>query len=467
MGKLANQNSRLCGWNPARDSPTHTFYNQALNTLDNYGCKASSKLSAMIFNSLRVNNNPSIHVTRLADARQIRTQSLLWITDPGYGDVVNYDEISEFFLSWYDVQLRKLLPDWYSDSRRALTIKGEGEQFRTGLTQAYTNLAEHLPDDGYQVVMFTHQDPSVWADVGLTMWAAGLQVSAAWTVQTETPTSGVKGGGNYVQGTVCLVLRKRTAATRGYLSDIHPEIQAEVRRQIEAMTALDDAGDPNFGDADYQLAAYAAALRVLTAYASIDEIDIDRELRRPRERGVTSPITRLIEGAVRIANDAIVPRGLEQAVWRRLSPEERLYIKAIETEAGGEAREGVYQELARSYGAGPHRELYASRAANRVRFRTASEFAGRDLGSAGQPEFRGSVLRRLLYAVHGTASDEDQDPRNARLSLRTDLPDYWSQRTHLIALLRFLIRHTQTLPHWRADTEAMRLLQASLEHDAV
>ena len=233
------------------------------------------------------------------------------------------------------------------------------------------------------------------------------------------------------------------------------------------MTALDDTADPSFGDADYQLAAYAAALRVLTAYAAIDEIDIQRELRRPRERGVVSPITKLIEQAVRIASDAIVPPGIAKAAWRKFGPEERLYLKGIETEAGGEAREGVYQELARSYGAGDHRELYASRAANAVRFKTASEFAARDLGDVGDATFRGSTLRRLLYAVYQTAVDEQQDPRAARLSLRTDIPDYWGSRLHLVELLGFLIRHTRTLPHWTEDTKAMELLQASLQHDAV
>ena len=71
----------------------------------------------------------------------------------------------------------------------------------------------HMPDDGFQVVMFTHQDPDVWADVGLTLWAAGLQVSAAWTIATETGSTGLRQG-NYVQGTVILVLRKRTDGTR-------------------------------------------------------------------------------------------------------------------------------------------------------------------------------------------------------------------------------------------------------------
>jgi putative DNA methylase len=304
-----------------------------------------------------------------------------------------------------------------------------------------------MPDDGMQVVMFVHQDPEIWADVGLTLWAAGLQVQSAWTVVTETPTAGIRGGGNYVQGTVNLVLRKRIGGKRGDLADLFPEIQDEVRQQIEEMQNLDDMTDPNFGDADLQLAAYAASLRVLTGYVEIKEIDVERELRRTRARGEESPLARLIRQAVRIASDYLVPRGLEPATWRKLSPEERLYLKGIETEAGGEAREGVYQELARGFGAGPHRELYASRAANRVRFKTPTEFGSRDLRRIGEEGFAGSTLRQMLHAVSSVAAHAERDPRPARVSLRAALPNYWTERERLADLLVWLSDRASVLSH--------------------
>lgn len=466
LNKLADRYSRLCRWDRTRDQTTQTFYNQALNTLVNYGTRSSHKIAAVFFDGFRHAECDSERSISVGDARTIQQQQDIWITDPGYGDVVHYDEISEFFLAWSASHLGKIFPDWYTDSKRVLNIGGEGEQFRLGLTEAYRNLASNMSPDGYQVVMFTHKDPEVWADVGLMLWAAGLKVSAAWTIQTETGGTGIRQG-NYVQGTVCLVLRKRTQNTRGYLSDIHPEIQQEVRRQIKAMIDLDDREDPNFGDADYDLAAYAAALRVLTSYSSIDEIDVDRELGRPREQGVESPITKLIKQAVRTATDEIMPDGMDKPIWRRLSPEERLYLRGIEIEAFGESREGAYQNFARSYGVGQHGELFASTSANAARFKTPTEFGRRDLGSFGESGFGGSLLRRLLYAVYQVATSDERDPHHARVSLRTDVPDYWAHRQQMIALLGFLIRHGQTLPHWSIDVEAMRLLQVSLEHDAV
>ena len=77
------------------------------------------------------------------------------------------------------------------------------------MVAAYAAMTRHMPDNGMQVVMFTHQDAGVWADLGAILWAAGLRVTAAWNIVTETE-SALKEG-NYVQGTVCLVLRKRLA----------------------------------------------------------------------------------------------------------------------------------------------------------------------------------------------------------------------------------------------------------------
>ena len=45
--------------------------------------------------------------------------------------------------------------------------------FADPMVEIYKNLAHHMPDNGLQMVMFTHQDPAVWADLGMILWAAG------------------------------------------------------------------------------------------------------------------------------------------------------------------------------------------------------------------------------------------------------------------------------------------------------
>jgi hypothetical protein len=384
----------------------------------------------------------------------------MWITDPLYADAINYHELSEFFLAWYEKHLQRLFPDWYTDSKRALAITGSDESFRKSMVDCYRNLAAHMPADGYQIVMFTHQNASVWADLALILWAAGLCVTTAWTIATETD-SALKEG-NYVQGTVLLVLRKQTSNDTAFLDEIYPEVEHEVKAQLDAMLALEDQEDPNFSDADYRLAAYAAALRVLTQYGSIEDIDVAHELAKTRKRGEPSPIEQIIAEAVKVACDYLVPQGFDAFVWKTLTPEERFYVEGLDIESHGELRAGAYQELARGFGVKGYQPLLASGKANQTRLKTASEFGARLLGHGS---FGVSLVRHALFAMREVV--RTGEVKAGKNWLRTEVQDYWPQRKHLLEILRYLSTMGLKLPHWQVDAKAAQLLAGAVENDSV
>lgn len=473
MGRLADWNSRLSCW---LSSPTqiaggkNTFLNQALNPLFNYSTRPTRMLvSAQITLSKQVGAGLKGEVT-IADARDLSRDCDIWVTDPPYADAVNYHELGDFFLAWYDKQLSKTFPQWIPDARAQLAVRGNGDDFRRSMVDIYKNLTRHMPDNGMQMVMFTHQDPAVWADLGMILWAAGLRVTAAWTVATETPAGGIKKG-NYVQGTVLLVLRKRLRPEDGFLDEVYPLVEDEVRRQIDSMRTLDEGGEPNFGDTDYQLAAYAAALRVLTQYQTLDGQDVGHELFRVRPanggRGRRAAVTeksrfeQVIERGIQIACDYLVPRGLE-TVWQGLTADERLYLRALDVESRGERRQGVYQELARGFGVREVKPLLHADKANSTRVRTPGEFGRKDLEGDG---FGGTKLRQLLFAVH-TAAEEEKPDAGMRF-LKDELRDYWSERQRLIIVLDWLasLGQIEVMSHWSADGEAARLLAGRLRSD--
>jgi adenine-specific DNA methylase len=326
------------------------------------------------------------------------------------------------------------------------------------MVDCYRKLATHMPENGMQVVMFTHQDAGVWADLSLILWAADLRVTAAWTIGTETPFGGKQG--NYVQGTVLLVLRKQRGQKTAFLDEVYQEVEAEVRRQLDTMRDLDDAKDPNFSDTDYQLAAYAAALRVLTS-RKIEEIDVAYELTRTRAKGEKSPVEELIQRAVKIACDHLVPRGIEPHLWKTLTAMERFYVKGLELETHGEHRVGVYQELARGFGVEEYKPLLASTKANETRLKTASEFGRKELGERG---FAASLVRHALFATCKTA--ETESPREGLTWLTTEVKDYGSNRARLLEILEFLaaLRHHAALRHWHKDAEAAYTLAGALRN---
>ena len=488
VGRLANWNSRLCRWHVrgiAIDKGEDVFSNQALNTLFNFSCRPLNALADTwaLFSKLKNIRIPQPNLVESRDARDVRETCDFWITDPPYADAVNYHELGDFFLAWYDKQLVRAFPEWTPDARAELAVRGDGEDFRRSMVEIYKNLARHMPDNGLQMVQFTHQDPGVWADLGMILWAAGLKATAAWTISTETEAVGIKKG-NYVTGTVCLVLRKRVSPDPGFLDEVYPLVEDEVRRQIASMQALDEDGEPNFNDADYQLAAYAAALKVLTQYATLDGKDVEHEVFAVRDRNAKSDFQIVIERAITIACDILIPRGLD-ASWRELSLVERYYLRALDIESRGERRKGMYEELARGFGVTDIRPLLKSDQANGTRMHTPSGFAATGLTQVSEattetlPARRGraatgathpfapSALRHLLFAIRETTA-ADNSPEPGRQYLRDTFGQgYWSLRERFVGLLEWLaaLGNAEGMNEWIADSEAARILAGRLRND--
>lgn len=464
-GFAANWNSRLSIWISSIQSGGgvgkigQTFSNQSLNTLYNYPARGITLADVQFNQELRADSINTNGTIVPFDARSIESQQDLWITDPPYADAVNYHELSDFFLAWYEPDLKRAFPSWPVDGRKGLAVTGNGADFKQAMVEIYKNLANNMPDNGLQMVQFTHQDPAVWADLGMILWAAGLHVSSAWTIATET-SSGLKKG-NYVQGTVLLVLRKRTYHAEVFPDELPSLIEDEVRTQLDDMLALDDKELPNFGDTDYQLAAYAAALRVMTQFSAIEGINIENELYREKQKNQKSAFEKLIDQAVEIACNHLIPNGFDEFQWKGLAASERLYLKGLELEKHGELRSGAYQELAKGFGVREYTFMFAKTKANEVRFKTGTEFKRSNLGS---DNFAGSLMRHVLFALHETVTKENA--KEGVNYLAAEVTDYWGNRKKIMEILRYLNRlgHTDHMPHWEVDAEAAHTLAGAIEN---
>lgn len=464
LNKLVNWNSQLCGWNPARDNATQTFYNQALNSLTNWVVRSQAMFNtSWLYNISEYPTSKSANI-QLCDARDVSANCHLWITDPPYADAVNYHELSEFFLAWDKKLMQQTFPDWYTDSKRILAVKGD-EHFSQSMIDIYTNLANHMEDDGIQVVMFTHSDPSVWAQLALIMWKAGLKVTAAWNIATETDASGLKEG-NYVKGTVLLVLRKQTNDDTAYLDEINTDIKSEVKAQIESMQALEDKEEPNFSDTDYVLAAYAASLKVLTSYKKISGLDLDYELDLAINNPTNSKVVKIIENAKRIAYDCIIPIDFDTYLWKNLSLAERFYIKGLEAEKHNNYQISTYQEYARGFSIGSYGQLMANERANMARLKTATEFAMRTVSD--NPDFEKSILRSVLAAIF-IAIKEDGVPEKGLLHIKQQVPDYWGSRDMIKQLLLVLkdTKDIENMPHWAESADMADHLHVLVDNDHI
>jgi putative DNA methylase len=459
-----NYLSKLCVWDKSRDNAQNTFYNQALNTIFNYACRASCAIASFL-----EPNQPSYPISSKTAvvnsvASEIKEQPDILVTDPPYGDAVKYEEILEFFIAW----LRKNPPpefaDWVWDSRRSLAIKGEDEDFRRNMVAAYSRMAEHMPDNGIQIIMFTHQSGSIWADMANIVWASGLQVTAAWYVVTETDSALREG--SYVKGTVLLVLRKRLGKHKTTRDDLAWEIQEEVEQQVNTLTGLNQQAkglyrDENlFEEADLQMAGYAAALRVLTRYAAINGKDMTQEASRPRVKGQKTFVDELIEFAVGVANQSLVPQGIEKPHWERLAAVERFYLKLIDLEAKQQKSLDNYQNFAKAFKVRDFHALMGSEKANAARLKSAVEL-GRAEMSEGS-ELAGTALRGVLYAMMELTRNVDGSEVLAHLSF--NVPSFYdsTQRTVLVEIADYLAKKLESIRPEEAS--AARVLRELLRN---
>ena len=467
INKCADWNCKLSRWinGSGVENTTQLFYNQAINTLYNYGTRCLPSLKSTWF--YNINNSKfkvKINDIKTMDARDVNKKSDIWITDPPYADAINYHELSEFFLAWDEKAIDEMFNDWYSDSKRILAVKGKDEEFSNSMIDIYSNLIKNTTEYGFQVVMFTHQNVNVWAQLALILWKSGLQVTAAWNVATETDSGGLKDSGNYVKGTVLLVLRKQNSDETVYLDELYPEIEDEVESQIDTMRDLDDKEDPNFTDADYLLAAYAASLKVLTSYKNIEDIDVQYELSKSDSDG-ESPIVDIINDAVKIAFDYLTPKGFDSYTWKTLLPEERFYIKGLDTEKNNVYKLSAYQELGRGFGVNEYSDMMANTKANKARLKTASEFAMKYTND--NTKFGHSILRNILIALY--KSTKEEDATKGKAWLRNEVNDYWNERSKIIEILDYIatLEYIENMKHWIKDAKSAKILVELVRNDGV
>lgn len=438
--------SKLCGWGTSTKwdgGPVHVFTNQALNTQNNYGQYSSYILVENIYfktfpeKERNFSNKVSINI-KTSNAESVSNNSDLWITDPPYADAVNYHEITEFFIAW----LRKNPPapfdEWTWDSRRALAVKGSGDDFRRGMVDAYSAMAKHMPDNGMQCVMFTHQDTNVWSDMVGIFWAAGLQVVGAWYIATET-TSELKKGG-YVQGTVILMLRKRPAGNKqGFKQRLLPLVRAEVQKQIETMMHLNDdvkdsMGEPVFNDSDLQMAGYAAALKVLTSFTHIGGEDVTTFALRPRTKGEVTVVDEIVQQAAEAANSLLVPEGLDKQTWHKLNGIQRFYLRMMDIETTGASKLDNYQNFAKAFRVEDYTRVMGSMSANKAQLKRIPDFESRDLSDS--TEIGPTWLGHLIIALQQLFAEVE--PQSIVKQLQIDLPDFMESRQILIDILKFI-----------------------------
>ena len=181
LAKRVNNAGFGVTWASSRANPVHVLSMRQPRICHNFAeSNPFEKVSGSIPNILK-NIVGSIEFTqRLQITATCKNESVtkpsdkqydLIITDPPYGDDVQYGELSEFFYVWgysvlkdyYDIPSRVPLDEDYCESQGRFGSKEEAENFfGAGLKKSFKAMNEKLKDDGLLVVLFSNSSTEVW-----------------------------------------------------------------------------------------------------------------------------------------------------------------------------------------------------------------------------------------------------------------------------------------------------------------
>ena len=203
----------------------------------------------------------------------------------------------------------------------------------------------------------------------------------------------------------------------------------------------------------------------MTKYKKIGDINIEYEISRKRDKNTKNPIQEIIESAIKVAYDYLIPKGISRGVWKDLSKEEKFYIKGLEFEKAGVYSLSAYQELARGLGFSDYSILLSSTKANNARLKTPEEFSNKFLNT--NENFSKSLIRQILMAIY--LSIREEDGVTGKNWLRNEFPDYWNSRPKIIELLKLIntLENITGSEHWKKSAQYAEYIQSLVENDGI
>jgi putative DNA methylase len=283
------------------------------------------------------------------------------VTDPPYMDDVPYAELSDFYYVWLkralsDVENGVLKPRFYPEAffecmdRECVSYAevrtqwerfapmeisvnlgrteffgrvrgvraGSDEDFRERLGKAFMRMADLLRGNGSIITYYAHTDPSAWEALVDAGWRrAGLRVTAAYVIATESETRATARGKVALDASVVVVWRKEVG-NAGLLHEVERRALEEASKRVEEAIRTKGATL----DMNLFLRSLSAVLSVYTSHSKLVPEISTREL---TERAFSLALRGLVEGVYKHA-------GLEKPLDPYAST--YLVLKLI-TRAGG------------------------------------------------------------------------------------------------------------------------------------
>jgi hypothetical protein len=209
------------------------------------------------------------------DLNQIPDGSLdLVITDPPFGDLVQYSELADFFYVWLRLVLKKHYPNIYAGEYTPKTLEAVANKFREPedpngfyqrlLTECWRESHRALKVGGILAFTFHHSEDEPWVAVLESLFDAGFYLEATYPIRSDETKGDGQFGSQKVEYDIIHVCRKRTEEPKPVSwGRMRREVMADVR---QLQTMLENHAKEGLPAADIQVIRRGKALEYFSRH---------------------------------------------------------------------------------------------------------------------------------------------------------------------------------------------------------
>ncbi len=210
----------------------------------------------------------------------------LVITDPPFGGLLHYSELSDFFYVWLRLVLKDRYPEYFSAEYTPKTLEAVANRARQPedpdgfyqriLTQCWQEAHRILKPGGVLAFTFHHSEDEPWVAVLESLFDAGFYLEATYPIRSDETKGEGEFGSKKIEYDIIHVCRKRAEESKPVSwGRMRREVLQEVRQMRSLLEHHAKEGLPA---ADLQVIKRGKALEYFSRHYGKVFVDEDRPL---------------------------------------------------------------------------------------------------------------------------------------------------------------------------------------------
>lgn len=210
----------------------------------------------------------------------------LVITDPPFGGLLHYSELSDFFYVWLRLALKDKYPDYFRADYTPKSLEAVANRAREPedpdgfyqrlLTQCWREAHRALKPSGILAFTFHHSEDEPWVAVLESLFDAGYYLEATYPIRSDETKGEGEFGSKTIEYDIIHVCRKRTEEPKPVSwGRMRREVMADVRL-LQAM--LENHAKEGLPAADIQVIRRGKALEYFSRHYGKVYVDEGRTI---------------------------------------------------------------------------------------------------------------------------------------------------------------------------------------------